>query len=476
MCEIFNNYFHSTFTASDYTLPSIHELPSPPSQLSSVNLDPFKRFNIYTLLSNLDPTKACGSDELDAKLLKFCSVSLYEPISHTFNISLQCSVFPQEWKTHKICPIPKKGDLSNVQNYRPISLLCTMSKVFERAVYDQIISFIRPKIANCQFGFMQKRSCLTALLSSYNHIVNSIDNNKATDVDLQKAFDSVPHQELLFKLWSLGITGPLWLWFKSYLSNRTHYVSIGNSLSSQLQVLSGVPQGSVLGPLLFLIYINDLPTVIKYSPNFLFADDYKLMHSILTFNDSTLLQQDINSIMLWCSRSKLNINADKCAVLHFSLSVADSPTYTYKVNNHVLQFLDHYRDLGILVSTSLNWTLHYNHICSKAYLSLQLIRRIIPLNSSTSLKKLLYLSLVRSHLIYCSQLWRPHYIKDICRLEKIQHWATKFILNDYTSDYKSRLRVHLGIMRQGVLWDSFKNLLDNFLVHLSTTNYSLAVI
>ena len=123
---------------------------------------------------------------------------------HIFNISLQCSVFPQEWKTHKICPIPKKGDLSNVQNYRPISLLCTMSKVFERAVYDQIISFIRPKIANCQFGFMQKRSCLTALLSSYNHIVNSIDNNKATDViylDLQKAFDSVPHQELLFKLW-----------------------------------------------------------------------------------------------------------------------------------------------------------------------------------------------------------------------------------------------------------------------------------
>ena len=163
------------------------------------------------------------------------------------------------------------------------------------------------------------------------------------------------------------------------------------------------------------------------------------MHSILTFNDSTLLQQDINSIMLWCSRSKLNINADKCAVLHFSLSVADSPTYTYKVNNHVLQFLDHYRDLGILVSTSLNWTLHYNHICSKAYQSLQLIRRIIPLNSSTSLKKLLYLSLVRSHLIYCSQLWRPHYIKDICRLEKIQRRATKFILNDYTSDYKSRL-------------------------------------
>ena len=140
--------------------------------------------------------------------------------------------------------------------------------------------------------------------------------------------------------------------------------------------------------------------MIKYSPNFLFADDYKLMHSILTFNDSTLLQQDINSIMLWCSRSKLNINADKCAVLHFSLSVADSPTYTYKVNKHVLQFLDHYRDLGILVSTSLNWTLHYNHICSKAYQSLQLIRRIIPLNSSTSLKKLLYLSLVRSHLIY----------------------------------------------------------------------------
>jgi retron-type reverse transcriptase len=181
---------------------------------------------------------------------------------------------------------------------------------------------------------MQNRSCLTALLSSYNYINNCLDEKKNDDavfLDLQKAFDSVPHQELLYKPWSLGITGSLRHWFKSYLTGRTHYVFIGESKSCQLNVLSGVPQGSILGPLLFLIYINDLPNAVKYSPCFLYADDGKILHSI---SSSVILQQDIDLATTWCSTCKLNINFNKCAATHFTLSKSNVSTlgFEYKVD------------------------------------------------------------------------------------------------------------------------------------------------
>jgi hypothetical protein len=230
----------------------------------------------------------------------------------------------------------------------------------------------------------------------------------------------------------------LWHWFKSYLTGRTHYVFIGESKSCQLNVLSGVPQGSILGPLLFLIYINDLPNAVKYSPCFLYADDGKILHSI---SSSVILQQDIDLATTWCSTCKLNINV-KCAAMHFTLSKLNvsTPGFEYKVDGQCLRFLNSYRDLGsLLVCSNLSWSLHHDYICAKAYRSFYLIRRNISSDSSIVLKRQLYLSLIRSHLVYCSQLWRPHQVKDIIKLEKVQRRATKFILNEYSTSYKSRL-------------------------------------
>ena len=196
-----------------------------------------------------------------------------------------------------------------------ISLLSITSKVLESIIYSKTIAFVHPKISKHQFGFLRHRSCTTQLLSPYADIFNLIEKGNTADtifLDFRKAFDSVPHPELLYKLWQIGITGDLWQFFRCYLSNRHHYVEINKVPSSELPVISGVPQGSILGPLLFLIYINDLPSCIQYSTPYLFADDSKLIYAISKFNTNHL-QSDINSINQWCNTWKLVINPSKCA-------------------------------------------------------------------------------------------------------------------------------------------------------------------
>jgi len=440
----FNEFFHSTFTRSDYILPSIDQLPTPSNQLSSISIDATDTFKA---LVSLDPNKAMGCDRISPKVIRACATSLCEPVTALFNKCLATSSLPVEWKVHQITPIPKGGDLSQIKNYRPISLLCILSKVLESMVFTQIIDFLRPLIKRNQFGFLTKRSSITQLLACYADIMTSVDNKTPTDVlylDLRKAFDSVPHQELLFKLWRIGITGPLWYWFKGYLSNRLHCVKYQGATSSHLSVVSGVPQGSVLGPLLFLIYINDIPDVISSCKIFLFADDAKLVKPITCSNDSLHLQNDLDALNGWSEQWKIFLNALKCALLHFSLKKQDSPV-TYEVNESTIKCCTTYRDLGILVNSTLSWSDHIDKICSKAYRSFFVIKRNIPGSCKSSLKKRLYLSLVRSHLSYGSQLWRPLLAKDIRNLEKVQRRASKYILNDYVSDYKTRL-INLNLL------------------------------
>ena len=185
---------------------------------------------------------------------------------------------PAEWCLHCIIPIFKSGDKSLVQNYRPISLLCSIFKVLERPIYNNIIDHVFSSISDFQFGFLQHHSTIHQLLLFLSTIFNSFDQRSQTDciyLDLRKAFDTVPHNELLFKLWSISITGSLWELFGSYLLSRSQCVSINNSLSDKLPVISGVPQGSILDPILFIIYINDLPSTVSSSTILMFADDIK---------------------------------------------------------------------------------------------------------------------------------------------------------------------------------------------------------
>ena len=284
---------------------------------------------------------------------------------------------------------------------------------------------------------MPNRSALKQLLIHFHSIFSALDNNQQVDtvmLDIKKAFDSVSHQQLLLKLWEAGVTGSLWLLFRSYLSDRYQCVKIDSHISNWLPVCSGVPQGSILGPLLFVLYINDLPSYLQSTNALLFADD-TMVSKVITFSDCSALQKDLIYLSEWCISSKLSFNANKCSLIRFSTNSTPFEI-DYLLCGSQLKVANSCRDLGIIVSDNLSWSDHYKFISSKAYSQLSLVKRCF-INASTSFKKLLYISLVRSKITYCSQLWRPMLIKDILCIERIQQ---NIKINDYNkSTYKKRL-------------------------------------
>uniref|UniRef100_A0A1X7SUM2 Reverse transcriptase domain-containing protein n=1 Tax=Amphimedon queenslandica TaxID=400682 RepID=A0A1X7SUM2_AMPQE len=285
--NLFNKFFHSVFSAK----PASNSQSSSTSDTALTDID-ISISDTFSVLSKLDPTKAVGIDGISPRLLRACATPLCVPLHHLFNLSLIQASLPSEWKVHKITPIYKSGDRSSVCNYRPISLLCTISKVLEKLIYNAVSEFLVEAFSSSQFGFLAGRSTLQQLLVFLADLHQNMENKVMTDViylDFQKAFDTVPHKVLLDKLWSIGIQGNLWNWFYSYLNSRLQTVSINGHLSSFLPVLSGVPQGSLLGPLLFLIFINDLPSYVHTAKLLLFADDTKCYSSS---NLSAQLQED----------------------------------------------------------------------------------------------------------------------------------------------------------------------------------------
>ena len=439
--NLFNSYFHSIFTKSSFPTPNPDNLPSPATFLGSISIT---NTEVLNSLINLDPNKSMGADNIGPKVLKHCALAIYDPLHHLFNLSLSQQVIPSEWKCHAITPIHKSGNRSLVKNYRPISLLCCVSKVLELIIFNHISEFIVSNISVCQFGFVRHRSSVQQLLLSINSILDYLDGTIKSHVDMifldfRKAFDSVSHNELLVKLWHFGITGDLWYWFRAYLTDRNQYVSINNYHSSLLPVISGVPQGSILGPLLFLVFINDLPDCVLNSTMLLFADDVKCSLPISSQFDCFLLQNDLDVLTVWSKYWNLCFNESKCSLVRFGFQKSSSSSHIYSINSCVIQNDSQHKDLGIIVSSDLSWTNHIRYIAAKAYKILALLRRSFHNCNSVHSKKLLYISLVRSQLIYGSQVWRPHLLKDIDALEAIQRRSTKFILNDYTIDYKSRL-------------------------------------
>ena len=265
-------------------------------------------------------------------------------------------------------------------NYRPISLLPIISKVLERCIFNTIIDALTEKITAAQHGFMRNRSTSTQLMSALCNIQKILDNKGQTDMiyfDLSKAFDTVPHDLLLHKLQSFGIHGRLLAWIKDYLTNRYQRTTCDGTSSHWLPVTSGVPQGSILGPLFFLLYINDLPTCISPETQCaIFADDTKIYRQIKTKEDSKALQEDINRIAAWGDKWDLKFNSSKCVCL--TVNTTKNPKLTnYTMNQLQLARQSSMNYLGTIVNEDLKWTTNINAMIRKAHSRLWLVRRTL---------------------------------------------------------------------------------------------------
>ena len=368
---------------------------------------------------------------------------------------------PTEWKYALVVPVHKKGKKEEDTNYRPISLLCVISKVLERFVYvklkDHLCTFFDP----AQHGFLQGRSTITQLLTFYHEIGQALDKSLQSDIvflDLAKAFDSVCHQKLIFKLSRYGIGGSLLHWLRSYLLGRYKRTVVPGYTSPSLPVVSGVPQGSILGPLLFLVYVNDLSSVVDCQVT-LFADDSKCAKVINSISDFYSLQDDLDNVSCWSKDWQLRFNSNKSKIL--SVGRKRSPIFhAYKLDNNPLKHVKQEKDLGILVTSDLKWSNHINCVLAKGYKMLGFLHRHSLKSFDMQTRRLLYLSFVRPLVGYASEVWSPQAINDITKVESLQRSATKLILHvNWDDDISYHDRLVESKLLPLSYWHEYKDLL-----------------
>ena len=324
-------------------------------------------------------------------------------------------------------------------------MVCQVTeKVVRKGVVEHVIS--NNLLSKHQHGFRSNRSCLTQLLEYFLEVhemleEESVDGVDAIYLDCKKAFDTVPHKRLIRKLEAYGVSGKVLRWIKNFLANRSQRVCIKGVLSESLPVVSGVPQGSVIGPLLFLIYINDLLDDIS-SGGKLFADDAKIFRKIKDIRDRDILQEDLRKLQSWSSKWLLQFNEEKCKVMHISLRKTN-PRFEYQMNDVPLTETAVEKDLGVYVSEDWQSSAHTAKAANKANQALGRIRRTLTSMNKTMFMKV-YPSMVRSHLEYAAQAWSPRLRKDIVMLEKVQRRATKMIPECREMEYEQRLE-YLGL-------------------------------
>ena len=380
----------------------------------SIMIKPTTPTEIEDIIHNVDISKSTGPNSIPQKLLKSVKKSIAIPLSNMFNLSFLQGSCPDFLKLSSVIPIHKKDSKLIVENYRPISLLSNINKILEKLMFNRLYSFLESNkcIYNLQFGFRQKHSTNHALLSMTQQIKDIIDNGNiavGVFVDFQKAFDTVNHKILLNKLEHYGVRGLANEWFSSYLTNRQQFVSIDNSKSDIKPIIHGVPQGSVLGPLLFLVYINDLHKCIRFSTTRHFADDTNLLHiidfsKIRNRNPARKLNIDLKSLNQWLLANKISLNATKTELIYFRNKRTTIPDLKIKLNGVKLTATSHVKYVGITFDEYLTFHRHIKLLNAK----LKRANNLIAISRHYLAKKFLiqiYYGQFYSHLTYGCQLW-----------------------------------------------------------------------
>ena len=332
IANVFNNHFGSVFTDNNCYLPNIATYVNDPISIDTVH---FSVESVYKTLMGINPSTSFGPDGLPNAILKKLAHVLCFPLSYIFEASFTSNALPNQWRKAFASPIFKNGATSDPNNYRPISLTCTCCRIMEKIINSHIVEYLNKYniISPSQHGFLNKRSTCTNLLESTNDWSTALDNHLITDViyiDFRKAFDSVSHSKLIFKLSLYNIRGNLLKWITAFLTDRSQQVKISSALSDPIRIVSGVPQGSVLGPTLFLLFINDLSSVVNNLECTikLFADDLKLYSSYRDKNHSHDLTVALERIIIWSDTWQLPIASKKC----FSHRIALSPLQSISFN------------------------------------------------------------------------------------------------------------------------------------------------
>ena len=442
-CNVINNFFASVFTHED--MSNVPDFVCNKNIETSLETCFIETHEMESALLKLNPNKSPGPDNLHPHFLKNTAKSLSLPLTILFHKTLSEGSIPDDWKVAEVRPIFKKGDKSLPGNYRPVSLTSVICKVFESFIKKSLNNHLIQNnlLCNEQFGFVSGRNTVTQLLVTLNDWMAELDSNTPVDaayMDFCKAFDSVPHQRLISKLKGYNINGQILNWIISFLSNRSQFVKINNSSSNNVKVTSGVPQGSVLGPTLFIYFINDLPSVVNNCNVKVFADDTKVYKSIENEHDVECLQNAIDSMFEWTQKWLLKFNKDKCKILHLG---KNNQKHQYTIGNTedktLLDETDLEKDLGVFIDPNLDFKKHIKNTVKKAsYSSCKIIKNFTYKTSSTLVP--LFKTLVRPILEYANNVWSNGQKKYMTKIENVQRKYSKHINGLSNIPYEERLR------------------------------------
>ena len=437
-----NEFFSSVFTKEeDDELPDFSSKTD--SSISDIVVTETK---VKSLLKALNVSKSTGPDNFHPRFLKETADNISYPIMILFNKSLSEGILPSDWKLANVTSIFKSGDKTKSSNYRPISITSILCRMLESIIKNAVMEHCKDNniFTDAQFGFRERRGCILQLLTVFDSWSKYIDSDVPVDtvfLDFRKAFDSVPHKRLLLKLEKLGISGNVLKWIENFLSNRLQRVVINGQSSEWTDVSSGVPQGSVLGPLLFIMFVNDLPEEVD-SYCRLFADDAKLYKDLQNLEDFDTIQNDLNKLCQWTIKWLMLFNVDKCKVMHIG---KDNPRFEYEMtdrdgNTKVLKSVELEKDLGVHVQENLKFDKHISLTVNKANRLVGLIKRAFSyLDEETLL--ILYKTIIRPIIDYGNTVWFPMLKKDIRALENVQRRLTRLLPELAQFSYEDRLRM-----------------------------------
>ena len=455
IAEAFNLHFTNVGPNLASEIPSTNIVPeayvTPTDKVFSLQNTNVNK--VYKLLKKLDAKKATALDKIPRKLLKLAADIVSPSLTHIFNESMRTGIFPSEWQLAKVSPIFRKGAKTDPNNYRPISVIPIVSKIFEKIIYNQLYAYLNNNnlLNNCQSGFWSLHSTLTALLEATNNWSLNIDNgliNGVIFIDLKKAFDAIDHNILLSKLSTYGMDENSLKWFEWYLDKRSQRCNVNGYISGTNQITCGVHQGSILGPLLFLIYINDLPNCLSKATPRMYADDTSIS---LAASHITMLEAEMNDeirkLNCWLIANKLSLNIAKTEFMLIGsrqrLQTQNNQHVEIQVEGKIIKQVEETKSLGVYIDNNLSWKKHVDETSKKVSCGIGALKRLRPfISTDTAIK--IYRSLIQPHFEYCSTVGDGISGHLSEKLQRLQNRAARAITKSNNETSSSLLRNAFG--------------------------------